>query len=518
MLFRSGQISLVVNQLPGWSGEAQLELLPGTGARLENGEPAWQANLKAICPQLTGPSLEASGLQAELTAAGTGHAVDRLAVKAGFAAATLAELHAKAQTGEANIEGSHLTLADLEALLQNPLGTFPSDSQAGLKLSAACASLAADLAQMTAFLKQPELASGQMTTRLVAASAEWTGDGPQFAVEIEGSCPDLTVAPPDGPRLHAPFDFQAEVSGTAQRLAATAQVKGGEGTVTLADSSAHFTGWQATLTARDIAPETLGQVVEQLRLPDGGEVSGTLVMGSITGNLPAPLTGEAEATKTEISFRLDGKGIAAQIASQGTTRNLAATWNDTPQQIAKTDFSLRLQATPQKLDGTMELTLAGLSGGLPDARFAAESLRVNARCEQLDIQTIAPLAGDPLGFRANRDAGSIALSLELPKAKADLKGGHRLADIALAADGIRWTARDGWQTGPEGARLQIAEATLGGLRLEGIAVQASLAGTETRFTVDEIGRASCRERVENSVGAVSLKKKQRTQPTSPDSR
>lgn len=480
----TGQILLALALLPDWSGEAQLDLLPETGARLENGEPAWQANLKATCPQLTGPSLEASGLQAEIAAAGTSQTVDRLAVKAGFAAATLAELQAKAQTGEANIEGSHLTLADLEALRQNPLGPFPSGSQAGLKVSAACASLAADLAQVAAFLEQPELASGQMTVQLVAASAEWTGDGPQFTVEIAGSCPDLSVALPDGPRLRAPFDFQAEASGAARRLAATARIQGGEGTVALADASARFAGWQATLAARDIAPETLGQAVERQRLPDGGEVSGTLVLEPITGSLPAPLSGEAEATKTEIGFRFDGKGISAQVASQGTARNLAATWENTPQQAAATEFTLLLQATPQHVDGNVELTLAGLSGGLPDTRLAAESLRVNARCEQLDIRTIAALAADPLGFRANRDAGTIALSLELPNAKADLKDGNRLAGIALATDEIRWTARDGWRTGSEGARLLVAEAMLGGLRLERIVVQASLAGTETRFTVD----------------------------------
>lgn len=480
----TGHLEMVLNQLDGWDGAARLELL-GTEARLENGKPAWQANLRVTCPRLAAPFLRASGLLAEFTAAGTDQEVTRLAAKAEFASASLAggELQAEARRGEASIAASQLSLADLEALLHHPLGPLPPQSQASLKLSAACANFAVDLARAATVLEQPGLIAGELGGRL-SASLEWGASTPRLAVEIEGACPELSIAPAEEFLVRLPLGFRVRASGTPHRQTVEASIQGDGGTVAFADSEGLFAGWQASLSLQDISPQELAHAAEHRRLPGNGSATGKLHVGRFAGELPEPLAGHVEVARTDVDFRLDGKGMSTQVASQGTAQNLTASWHDTAQTIGTAEFSLNLQATPQKLDGNLDLTLAELKGGFPDTGLTAESLRLNVHCDQVDSQVLAPLADDPLGFRANRNAGEIGLSLLLENSTASLPDKNGAAGISLAADSIRWNAREGWQTGPEGARLQVAEATVAGVRMEHIVAQGNLAGTETRFAVE----------------------------------
>lgn len=498
----AGQTVLAIDSLAsclglaGWNGEGTLQVLPGTSVRLGNEGLAWQARLAVACSDLAGTvadlAFTGNDLQVDVTGSGTATTAS-LTAKAGLTAgsATQGSLRLQAKMARGEIQAIRLGQAELQALLAQPFGPLPSTSPAKLNATFSCESLATNLAPLATTLGKPGLATGRLEARLAAAAIAWTPAGPQFAVELSASCPDLVLTPPGDLRLELPAGIRAKASGDLHHATAEATVQGSIATIQLGTAEALLSGWQAALSSHRISLAGLEQLAAEWSLPEGEDADISLVLGKASFPLAAwgkrlglPVTdGEVDVAKTEIGLHLGPHGIDTTLALAGQGRELVVTVADQTQQAEQADFEVQAQGNPTSLSGALTLSLAGIQGKWQGMAGSATHARLSLAGEQLDLATVRELAADPFGFRQEDSPAKASLSVGVEGGQVALDTKQTVGGITLATGTVLWTAREGWQSTSPGLHLGIAKLAMHGILAEDVTADATLAGADMQFAL-----------------------------------
>ena len=219
-------------------------------------------------------------------------------------------------------------------------------------------------------------------------------------------------------------------------------------------------------------------------MPEGGELRLSGTLGDMTCDLApwAPLVtsaasaGQLELHTAELGVVLNGEGLSGAVAVSGKGRGLRTVLPGAGMVGTDADFSVKIKGSPAALSGSADLALTDARWQQGDVAFVAGNVRTMVSCVDLPAALALSLLGDPLGARDAQSAAKASASLALTGGELTGVAGGSLSGISLTGSAARWTARDGWQTGAEGVRLQVADAKLSGLHTQKATVDLQLAG------------------------------------------